>query len=242
MINPILANAFFWRFLSQFLAVLCICAGIVTFGNDVWFDRIFFISLIFTAIFCRKNVNVVVLVAIVFSTTIIEELFYLLDGFYDYAWFKALLYSLFLVVAWLFRHDEINKYLFPTIISVCVVAEIYWYSLGYQAPRIVWYLLPYAFNLIVRFAIFMRFELVEHFFPGKEALCFSEFRVRDAHQWAIYACIAMIFEYLLRHIAKIEISVIYQIYSYAIQAIFTYILWCVLQENIIWLRERNITA
>lgn len=242
MFNPILANAFFWRFLSQFLAVICICAGIVTFGNDVWFDRIFEVSLVLTALFCRKNVNVVVLVVIVVVGRSVEELLFLFEVFFNEYWFKGLLYSSFILVAWLFRHDIENKYLFPVIIFLCTSSEIYWFLTGYSAPQVFWYLIPYSLNLIVRFAIFMRYELVEHFFPGQEALCFSEFKIRDAHQWGIYVYAAMVFEYLIRHLFMGNLFIVYQIYPYIIQAISTYVLWYMLQENIIWLRERHISA
>lgn len=54
-----------------------IAAGIFTFGNALIFDRLFLGIIVFTAILCRRDVNVLSVTAIIFLQHLIEQLAWL---------------------------------------------------------------------------------------------------------------------------------------------------------------------
>lgn len=61
------------KILTALFGGLFVSLGIYTFGNALLFDRIFIGVLIFTAVICRKNIDVLGVVVILVAFTLLDE-------------------------------------------------------------------------------------------------------------------------------------------------------------------------
>jgi len=82
--------------ITALFAGLFIATGILTFGNALIFDRLFIAILIFTALVCTSNINVVGSIAILALERLLEELFwFLLHDLWNNIWYlKIIVYCL----------------------------------------------------------------------------------------------------------------------------------------------------
>ncbi|MEP4099901.1 MAG: hypothetical protein ABJL97_06045, partial [Paraglaciecola sp.] len=102
-----LIRAYLPQIITALFGGLFAALGILSFGNAYIFDRVFLAVLVFTAISCRDNINVVSVVLILFIQAIIDEtLWFVLK---DTLTFKVMVYILSLTVLYFCRHDKIAR-------------------------------------------------------------------------------------------------------------------------------------
>lgn len=238
------------NFLSNYLhtirllivATLCIGVAIFTIGDGELFDQIFYTVLAITLLFCRKNINVAMVVAIILVERLTDELIWLSWGWAESIPFRLALYTLAVFVCVKLKHDSRNKVLVPTTLLLVAATDLYWTVTSYESQKIIWYLICIILCMAVRWFLFTRYELVMKYFPGKEALSKSEEWIYEAYQWVIYVNVLMILEYIIRHLFQINLLVIYHAYSYLIQFVYAYVLWAILNENTQIILNKSIKA
>lgn len=224
-----LIRAYLPQILTALFGGLFVLLGILTFGNEGTFDKLYFGMLIFTGIVCRNDINVVSVVILLLLQLVWESLawHFLLDNYFV----KTFLYLISFGLMYYFRHDWVVKIILPTVVLV-TASEIHWYITDYSAPEIYWHIWIMISNLSVRYLIFCRVGIVDKYFP------------EDGHSvnldWVIYKLSAliiiiqatMILEYLFRHIIGLtNLLFIYYSYSYLVHGIATIAVWAIFSES-----------
>lgn len=219
------------KIITALFGGLFIFAGIYTFGNALLFDRIFIGVLIFTAIVCRKNVNVLGVVIILMGVHLLSEAAWFVSELEYKTTAKIGFYCLSGVVCYQLRYDYTSKILLACLIG-SLLSEGYWEYLGKNAPEIYWYIFVLSSNLIARHLLFLRVSYTDDFFPGK-----SQSINMDWHLYKLTAVAAIlqsfnILEYIVRSVfGFVEVMFIYNIYPYLMQAISTYTVWIIFHES-----------
>lgn len=217
-------------------------AGIYTFGNGLLFDRLFICVLVFTAVICRNNVNVLGVVIILVIQRLVEETAWSISELDYQTIIKAAFYFLALLSCWAFWYDIIAKLLLSVLI-LSIGSEFYWIYTQASAPEIYWYVGLIASNLFVRHLIFMRVSYTEDFFPHQTQSINLDWHIHKLN--AVAACVLslLIFEYFVRSVLGFErIVLVYSYASYALQAIATYAIWVIFYESYKMLIPRLLKA
>ncbi|KXI27612.1 hypothetical protein [Paraglaciecola hydrolytica] len=234
------ARVYLPPFITALFGGLFIAIGISTFGDADTFDRLFVGILIFTLIICRKNIDIVSLLAIIFIQRISQELAWV--GLSDSDVLKELLYCLAIIMIYALRHDPLVKWM-AIIIAMAISAEIYWNISDYPAPELFWHLILLLSCLLTRYMIFSRVDLVQRYLTRT-----SESTNLDWIYYKLFGTTAIvqaaaIFEYLLRHILGLsQVLVIYYAYPYIVHGIATFSIWATFHESYKQLLPRLLKA
>lgn len=227
-------------FLTALFGGLFVFGGILSFGNSLVFDRLFFAIVLFTAIVCHNNINIVSLLVIILVQRLVEELAWI--GLQDAYIVKEMLYCLTLAVIVYLRFDPITK-LIRVVLGLVVTAEIYWFLTGYDAPEIYWHVVLINICLFSRYLIFSRLSIVDKLFPGKGKSTNLDWTIYKLLGLTIIVQSAMLLEYLLRHILGLnKVLVIYYAYSYIVHAIAIFSIWATFNESYKQLLPRLLRA
>jgi hypothetical protein len=224
-----LIRAYFPQILTALFGGLFVAAGIITFGDAKTFDRLYLVILIFTAIVCRENINVVSIVFILFLQVTIDEIVWLTLG--ELYIFKIFSYSFVLWSIYYFRYDWVIKIILPSV-TLVAGSEFYWYFSNYQPPQISWYIWIMSSNLIIRYLIFSRVRMVDKFFPEKGASINLDWIIYKLSALTILVQAGILMEYLARHVLGYSnVLLVYFSYPYIIQGIATLSIWAVFNES-----------
>ena len=225
-----LLRAYLPKLITALFGGLFIAAGIITFNDAVLFDRIFLGVLIFTAVICRKDVDVLGVILIIFLTRAVEELVWL--HLNESGFIKILIYLACLSISFYLRHNWASK-IFLGVSLLTSFIEIYWLSIEYDPPEIYWNMILVAITLISRNLIFSRVSITEHYF--------KKFQPKSINlDWIIYKLfglsliiqIIVVLEYVIRHLFDLPKLVIFYYASvYAIRAIGTLSIWAIFNES-----------
>ncbi|MGJ8682679.1 hypothetical protein [Paraglaciecola sp.] len=224
-----LIRAYFPKFITALFGGFFIALGIFSFGNAVIFDRVYIGVLIFTAIICRENINVIAVITILFIQALISEIAWmtLLDGLLIR--FVLIIFSLF--VCYVCRHDKITRLITPILILV-LGAEIYWLYIDYSAPATTWYIWLNLSTLGVRYLLMYRVSFVDQYFSNKGESINLDWVMYKLTAFFILTQILMILEYLIRHIFDVpNMILVYSLYPYLIQGLTTVSIWVVFHES-----------
>lgn len=213
---------------TSLLGGFFVAFGIITFGDSNVFDRLFVVILIFTAIVCRHDINVVCIAIIILLQLSMEELLWLY--FLDNNIFKILLYIVGFGVAYLFRYDRVAKLVIPTLLFVSVI-ETYWWFIEFDAPKIFWHVCIMISNLIVRFCIFSRVGILEHYFSTKAQSINLDWVIYKLSALFIIVQSIMLAEYMVRHLLGFNILVFYHSYPYLMRCISVFAIWAIFHES-----------
>jgi hypothetical protein len=224
-----LVRAYLPPIMTALFGGLFIAAGILTFGNAAIFDRLFIGILVFTAVTCRKNVNILSVVAIILLQRALEECAW--SFLTDTYLIKIALYSFGFWLVYYLRHDWITRVLLTSLILVSV-AEIYWYINDDLAPQVYWNIGLMIFDVIIRYLIFSRFSFVELWFKGRAVSINLDWTIYKLSAIAIIVQCAIITEYLIRHILELpNLLLVYSAYPYAMHIIATIAIWATFHES-----------
>lgn len=235
-----LIAAYLPKILTALLGGLFVFLGIVTFGNAEAFDRLFIFILIFTAIVCRKNIDVLGIVFILAFGRILEELlwFSTQDNLYS----KVAVYSCLAIILYKLKYDTMSRFAIPCLV-LSISAELFWFASQYQfTPEIYWYNILIGQSMVVRFLLFSRINLSLSIFNKKASSINLDWIIYQVTRIFIVFETLNILEYLSRHILELEVTVIYVCYPFTMQAIATFILWAVFNEANKLLKTRILSA
>jgi hypothetical protein len=240
-----LLRAYLPKFITALFGGLFIATGILTFGNAMVFDRLFIGVLIFTAIVCRKNINVVGIIAILAVERLLEELlwFSVIDQFYNIWQMKVVIYLGLMWMLYKLWYDSMVKIALPFILF-SITAEFYWYFIDYdRIPGIYWYNIIIALNLLTRYLLFSRIELTETVSSKSAESINLDWIVYQITRLYIVIEILNISEYLLRHTVEyFDIQLVYSSYPYLVHSISTFTLWVVFHETSKLIKARLVSA
>jgi hypothetical protein len=217
--------------IGLFIAISTILMAALALGNATLFDRLLLAILMLSLIYCRANINTLGVVLAVIFGRLLEEILWPISHLVEIQSIKVALYLLIGYGFWWLRGDYRNNVIITSIYIVCVLAEIYWLSIGYSPPNIVWFLLLILQALFVRWLLFMRFTFTEKWFPMKVRFNHLEWQMYGVYQWFIICQIFMLGEYLFRHIFNLQIHLVYELYPYISHVLSMYIVWLILGAN-----------
>lgn len=208
---------------TNLLAVLFLTIALLTFGYAQYFDRLFILFLLALIVFNIKNANIISIALIFLFERFFEEVVFF---FSTYLYIKPLIYLSSLWLIKMFWYDPlIRRVILPTIIT-CILCEIYWFITNYSAPRIHSYIAMLLLNMITRHLIFLRVPLFNQLHaialiknivtqPLKQTSV--DLPLYTLAMVNILVVIAMIAEYLIRHLTGLTPLFIYKYYPYIMQ-------------------------
>ncbi|WP_289028402.1 hypothetical protein [uncultured Paraglaciecola sp.] len=223
-----LIRAYLPKIITALFGGLFIAFGILTFDNGGIFDRVFLGVLLFTAIICRHDINVVSIVTILLAQLLLEELVWLfwLDNYI----FKVSFYICGFWVAYTFRYDWGAKVTILCLI-LASITELYWHVADYDAPMIFWHVWIMISNITVRFLIFSRVGIVHSYFPKTAKSINLDWIIYKLSGVVLTVQALMIVEYTVRHLSGINILTIYHSYPYLLRSISVFSVWAIFHEN-----------
>jgi hypothetical protein len=222
-------RAYLPKILTALFGGLFVAASIFTFGNALVFDRLFLGVLIFTAILCRRDVNVLSITAIIFLQHIVEEMAWLyLPSSYL---IKALIYIAGFWLVYYFWYDWTSK-----ILLLCTVlaasTEIYWFVIKYDPPQTFWYVCIMMICISIRHLVFLRVSVVENHISTKAKSINLDWVLYKINAVIIIAQTIVLLEYYLRHILGFQNALFaYNSLAYVIHALSTILIWAIFNES-----------
>ncbi|MFT6776093.1 MAG: hypothetical protein ACJAV1_000002 [Paraglaciecola sp.] len=227
-------RAYLPKFLTALFGGIFVALGILTFGDSTLFDRLFFGILIFTAIICKKNLNVIGIVLIIAIHQILAESawFLLHKGDITSPFFIGILfYSVAFYAYCKFRHDPVSKLLLVSLI-IALASELYWFIENKNSAYLHWYVMVLIINLLTRHFIFLRVSYTESYFPKMAESINLDWHIYKLNALAIVVQTANILEYSFRRVLDFsELLIVYNLYSYIMQAISTYTIFIIFHES-----------
>ncbi len=219
------------KIITALFGGLFIFAGVYTFGNALIFDRIFIGVLIFTAIVCRKNVNVLGVLVILVIQRVLEEFGWVVIGS-EYLYFVKVMF--YLIAAWLcykMHYDLISKMLLLCLIAA-MGSELYWFIYDIKPPLVHWFVFTVVLTLLARHMIFLRVSLTEDYFPNKGESINLDWQIYKLNGVAAAVQSIVMLEYLLRNLLSFfTVKFFYSITPYVMHAIATYAIWVIFHES-----------
>ena len=220
------------KVVSAALAGFFIAAGIITFGDASKFDRLYIAIIIAIAVYVRKDVNLLGVIFILAFERVVEELVWL-TTFGDNG-FKWIVY---LVCALGLCHERKAKapcFFYLTLIYLLTVSsELYWLATGYNAPQIYWYLFLVANTVFIRNLFILRPFRTAEYFPSEAEPLRIDHHLHNIFAFFIWINIAMIVEYLLRHLVGLNhVLYVYNSFEYIVHIIATAILFNLTDQSI----------
>jgi hypothetical protein len=224
-----LIRAYLPQILAALFGGLFVAAGIFTFGNALLFDRLFLGVIVFTAILCRKEINIVAALAIILLQHLFEEIAWLYLPNYDIA--NIPIYLAALWFSYYFWYDWVSKILLiNSILAIC--AEVYWHLTGYSAPSIAWYLGLMIVCLVVRHFVFIRVGFVDLYFSDKGKSINLDWILYKINAFVVLTQTIVLYEYFARHILGYSNALLAYNYSaYLIHGLSTLIIWAAFSES-----------
>lgn len=224
-----IVRAYLPHILTALFGGLFLAAGIFTFGNPLIFDRLFLGVIIFTAILCRKDINIVSALAIILLQHLFEEFAWLYLPNYDLADIPIYLTGLW--ISYYFWYDWVSKILLAnSVLAIC--AEFYWDVIGYNAPSIAWYVGLMIVCIVVRHLIFIRVGFIDMYFPEKGKSINLDWVLYKINVFVVLTQTLVLLEYFARHILGYSsVLLVYSYSPYMIHGLSTLIIWAAFSES-----------
>ena len=214
--------------------------GVETFGRPEVFTQLVCAGLLVLLVLLWKEPNIAGLILIVFASRVLDLAgFQLLDepGIYT----KIVAYPLFGYLLYLTRAIWLTHFMFFTL-YVCMGAEIYWYSIGYQAPQILWYMFGVTLGSVYIFGIDCRLLVVSKIFPNQAKDMDVDWLLRKLGMIYISLNIIMILEYVFRHLDLTGSLYIYNSYRYVGHTLSVVTVWAIAHQTYLLKSKRLFKA
>jgi hypothetical protein len=235
-----LIRAYLPQILTALFGGLFVAASIFTFGNALAFDRLFLAVIVFTALLCRRDVNVLSVTAIIFLQHIVEELawLYLPSGYI----IKALVYIAGFWLVYYFWYDWTSK-----ILLLCTVlassTEVYWFVIEYDPPQTFWYVCIIMICISIRHLVFSRVNVVENHISKKAKSINLDWVLYKVNAVIIMTQAIVLLEYYFRHVLGFQSALFaYHSLPYLIHALSTILIWATFNESYKQLLPRLLNA
>lgn len=219
------------KLITALFGGLFISLGFYTFGNALLFDRIFIGVLIFTGIVCRKNIDVLGVVAILIGLRILDESGWYIFEHADPTVAKVGFYLLAIASFFKLKFDPLSKLMLLCLVAA-LSAEIYWFATDATNKSIHWYMYALFLALVKRYFIFVRVSYTEDWFDGRGESINLDWHIYKLAGASAFIQAASVIEYFIRNVAGFKnVLVVYNLYPYAMQAIATYTVWIIFHES-----------
>jgi hypothetical protein len=213
--------------------ILFICAGFLTYGDGLLFEKIYLALLGFVAVLFIRDINLVSIIIISAAANLSSELLYplVINEQFQFP-LKVLTY---LATGWtLFKVSEDSMRL-PTvcILVLCLLTEGYWYVSGQEAPLIFWYVLLLTINLWVRHFLFARVFIMAKYFPRHYRSLNLDHSLYQLVFFYILLHQLILLEYILRRVFEVQSTHVYYAAPYIFHGLTTYSALLVLLQGYI---------
>lgn len=235
-----LLRAYLPKLITALFGGLFIAAGIITFNDAVLFDLLFIGVLVFTALICRKDINVLGVITIIFLLRALDEaVWFFINGNIET---KLLLYSFSLGISYYLRHDWAAKLLLIVTLIISSI-EVYWFASAYPPPEIYWNIALIIVTLIARNLIFSRVSITENWFNLRSKSINLDWTIFRLYGLSLILQVAVVLEYLIRHLTNSpHLLVFYSAIPYIMQVISILAIWVTFQESYKLLLPRLLKA
>lgn len=203
-------------------SVLFVCAGFLTYGDSLLFEKIYLALLGFVAVLFIRDINIVSIIVISAAANLSSEVLYPLVISEHFQLILKLL-TYFAVCYTLYNVSE-DSMRMPTIIVVglCLTTECYWYLSGQDAPMIFWYVLLLTINLWVRHFLFARVFIMAKYFPTQYRSLNLDHTLYQLVFFYILLHQLVLVEYILRRVFDVPSTHIYYAAPYIFHGLTTY--------------------
>jgi len=229
------------KFLTTLVASAFLALGVFYFNDAESFTHLFYLILLFSIFLCRKQPDIRGVIGIILLVRLSEEIVWFILIDYDS---KLLLLPIYLALAvgiWYLADEKQTKIPLRILMILILIAEVYWHFSGYKAPIIYPYLVMIVLNLTIQWLIFIRAIYgFKYKFLGKETKL--DFKIYKLVRWTIFLEMAMICEYLVRHILGINMLLVYQAFPYISHMLSVYTLYLVFTASYQQFLPKKITA
>lgn len=222
-----ITSAYLIPFIRTVLAGSVVFLGFITIGQAELFDRLFLLILLALAFYSlkTKNIDLFGVSLIFFTIRFMDECLYLLPNI---LLIKIFIYLLCYYACYKLKGDKVTQRVAFPLLTLSVIAELYWYIIDYDSPQIFYSHILIVLNLLGRrVAYFRQFYEIKYF--NKDATSISLDRVIYlVSNYYIFVISIQLVEYLIRHLTVFSPLLIYNIYPYLSQAITIWILITIL--------------
>lgn len=187
--------------------------GFLTFGHYPYFDYIYLSVLLVLIALNLKERNLLSVLLIAFVDQLSGKV--LLQIFMVGLLYKIPVYIFLIYLAWRLRYAQLGA-LAIAVLIIAIGAECYWAVKDHPAPVIHFYLLLMFIVLLMRRCLFLRTVIFRSWGATPLPIDWHYYYLLSVF---IYLDVAMIGEYLLRHLFDIQSLFIYDIYPYIIHII-----------------------
>lgn len=215
--------------LQTLLASVCVAAGFLTFGNALYFDRLFFGALLLVACICYRNINVLGIVLIIALERLTEEAVW--AWVKDLVIAKVLIYGFATWVLYLCRFEPLAKYM-GAVLLIALGTELYWILTYYPAPLLHWYMAMVALNMLTRYLLTWRAPITEQLLPVQATPILADWRLSTIAGLCAAIQAAVLLEFVLRHLVPTpNLLYVYYTMPYLMQTLAVLTLWVILNQS-----------
>lgn len=151
--------------LNLLVLLLFVIVGLVSLHDDQTYDMFFLGTLIFAALICRQNLDVIGVICIVIGARTIQYCLYMIFNQDDP--YRLPIYIAAIFTGWFFRRIDSSLVLMlmlTTCIMICV--DLYWLLISYPPPGSHYYLTLCIMSILGREAIYQRATISEKLING----------------------------------------------------------------------------
>jgi hypothetical protein len=218
-----IARAYLISFFRAFLAGSIIFLGFITIGQAYLFDSLFMLILVALMLYSlkTKNVDLFGVSFIFFTIRLLDKLLLILPNL---IFVKIIIYLICYYVCYKFKGDKVTQRVVFPLLTLSVIAELYWYAVDYDSPQIFYSHTLIVLNLLGRrVAYFRQFYKIKFFDKNATSVSLDRMMYLTS-KYFIFIISLQLVEYLIRHLTIFTPLFIYDIYPYIAQSITIWIL------------------
>lgn len=219
--------------------IVFVAAGVLAYGNDILFERIYLALLVFLAIIFIKEINILSVIVITTAANLCFMFLYPILGQTDHLQMPLSLLTYTAIIFTLYKlKTEDKRQPIALVVILCIAAELYWLATGYQAPNIYWYVFIININVLTRHFLFQRCFIMSKYFPRHYRSLDLDYSLHKICWYYNIIHIAVILEYFVRHILGFsQMTVIYEASIYLLHALTTYSVLLILVQSYAIIRK-----
>ena len=212
------------------LAAVCVAAGILTFGNALYFDRLFFGALLLVAAVCYRNINILGIVLIIVLERLLEEAIW--AWVKDLAVANVLIYGFAVFVLYLCRYEPLAKYM-GAVLLIAIGTELYWMTTQHSAPLLHWYMAMVTLNMLTRYLLTWRAPITEQLLSVEATPILADWRLSDIAALCAAIQATVLIEFVLRHLVPVpDLLYAYHAMPYLMHSLACLTLWVILNQSV----------
>lgn len=212
------------KVLLNTMAVVFISLTILTYGPWYYFDLFAIAVFIIALILTNFQINIAATIIVLTIGRLIEFITfsYVIDNLAT----QAIIYSLSVITIYHCKTDKLIV-LITSILTACLVSQIYWQTSHYQAPQLFFSWLVISIALLTRKFLLLRPFIIYQLIGRTGDYSRLDWHLRKIYGLAIIIELSKLIEYLARHLTTIKPLIIYTSYPIIMHALSCLCLWLV---------------